>query len=526
MTTVPPVPLVSIEHLSKTFPGQRALNDVSLTIDSAEIHALVGENGSGKSTLIKVLSGFHVPDAGGRILIDGEALPFGTPEASRRLGLRFVHQDLALIDQLSAADNVGIESGFRRGRGGHILWQEQQEHARRLMANIGVEVDVRRPVAELRPVDRSTIAIARALDDAEGAIRLLVLDEPTAALPPAEVDALFRVLREVAASGVSILYVSHRLDEILGLAARVSVLRDGTFQGTHPAAGMERQHLIRLIVGEDSTNQVMASQQAARKREPITGSGGFTFRGIRTDRLAGVDLTVGQGEILGVAGLTGSGREEMAAALCGAIPAELTLTTPDGSQSNRMTPRRAKALGIALVLANRHPAAAIRQFTVRENVTLPVLKDYSHLGRVNTSHEKDAVRSAIRSVDLRPPDPERAYEMLSGGNKQKTILAKWLNTTPKLLVLDDPTSGVDIGARHAIYDLVRERTAQGVSVVICSSDIEDLVGVCDRVVTLVGGIVTGALIRTDITEEALLDAILRAADEVDPVDPATTAKEL
>ncbi|HEX4016551.1 MAG TPA: sugar ABC transporter ATP-binding protein [Frankiaceae bacterium] len=520
------VPLVEIEHLSKTFPGQRALTDVSLTIDRAEIHALVGENGSGKSTLIKVLSGFHLPDPGGRIVIDGEELPFGAPEASRRLGLRFVHQDLALIDQLSAADNVGIESGFRRGRGGRIQWQEQQEHARRIMTNIGVKVDVRRPVAELRPVDRSTIAIARALDDAQGAIRLLVLDEPTAALPPAEVDALFRVLRDVAASGVSILYVSHRLDEILGLASRVSVLRDGTFRGTQPAAGMQRQHLIRLIVGEDSTTQVMASQQAAKTRASFTGSTGFAFEGIRTDRLAGVDLSVGQGEILGVAGLTGSGREEMAAALCGAIPAELMLTTPEGSVHSGMTPRKARQLGIALVLANRHPSAAIRQFTVRENVTLPVLKDYAHLGRINTANERDAVRKAIRSVDLRPPDPDRAYELLSGGNKQKTILAKWLNTSPKLLVLDDPTSGVDIGARHAIYDLVRERTAQGVSVVICSSDIEDLVGVCDRVVTFVAGNVSGALIGDQITEEALLDAILRAAGDTDPVAPAPAAKEL
>jgi ribose transport system ATP-binding protein len=521
--TVMAVPLVTIEHLSKTFPGQRALNDVSLTVDRAEIHALVGENGSGKSTLIKVLSGFHLPDAGSHILIDGEELPFGVPDASRRLGLRFVHQDLALIDELSAADNVGLESGFRRGRGGRILWHEQQSHAQRLMANIGVEVDVRRPVAELRPVDRSTIAIARALDDAQGTIRLLVLDEPTAALPPAEVEALFRVLHDVAASGVSILYVSHRLDEILGLASRVSVLRDGTFQGTHPAAGMQRQHLIRLIVGEESTTKVMASQ-TLKKRAQLTQRGVFEYRGIRTGRLDGVDLTVGQGEVLGIAGLTGSGREEMAAALCGAIPAELTLTTPEGSTTSGMTPRWAKALGIALVLANRHPSAAIRQFTVRENVSLPVLAAYSRRGRVKTADERTAVRAAIKSVDLRPPDPDRAYELLSGGNKQKTILAKWLNTSPKLMVLDDPTSGVDIGARHAIYDLVRERTAQGVSVVICSSDIEDLVGVCDRVVTLVAGRVTGSLTGDQITEEALLDAILRGTDEATMSPQAT--KEL
>ncbi len=517
-------PLVAVEHLSKTFPGQRALQDVTLSIEAGEIHALVGENGSGKSTLIKVLSGFHVPDAGSRIAVDGIPLTFGSPDSARHLGLRFVHQDLGLIEQLNAADNVGIESGFQRGRSRRIRWTAQEKHARRLLARIGTDVDVRCPVADLRPVDRSAIAIARALDDTRGHIRLLVLDEPTAALPPAEVEALFRILRDVVSSGVSILYVSHRLDEILGLASRISVLRDGTFQGTHAAAGLERPHLIRLIVGEESSDQVAASQAAAREREAASAGPAFTFTGITTGRLAGVDVSVRSGEILGVAGLTGSGREEIAAALCGAMPVSLQLRTPDGKQYAGMNPRQARRLGIALVLANRHPAAAVHQFKVRENVSLPVLARYARAGRVDQSREAGAVRDSITAVDLRPPDPERAYELLSGGNKQKTILAKWLNTSPDLLVLDDPTSGVDIGARHAIYDLIRERAEAGVAAIICSSDLEDLVGVCDRVLTLVGGRVTGSLIGEQITEEALLDAILRAGgDEAagDLPDPRT-----
>lgn len=516
-----PGPLVRIEHLSKTFPGQRALVNVSLTVDPGEIHALVGENGSGKSTLIKILSGFHLPDPGAQIFIGDEPLPAGSPDASRRLGLRFVHQDLALVDQLSAADNVGIESGFVRGRGRRIRWKAQQRHARKLMDAIGVQVDVARPVAELRPIDRSTIAIARALDDSSGEIRLLVLDEPTAALPPTEVDALFRVLRQVTAAGVAILYVSHRLDEILGLASRVSVLRDGTFQGTHPAAGMDRGHLIRLIVGEESTGRVLAYQQAGEaRRTPTVRQDAFTFRGIRATRLDGIDVTVACGEIVGVAGLTGSGREEIAATVSGAVPADLSLTTPDRQTVTTMTPRKAKQLGIALVLANRHPASAIRQFTVRENVSMPVLSRFATASRISRSAETKEVRAAIRAVDLRPQDPERAYELLSGGNKQKTILAKWLSTEPRLLVLDDPTSGVDIGARHAIYDLVRQRASAGAAVLIASSDSEDLVGVCDRVLTLVGGQVTGELVGSQITEEAVLDAILRGADAALSATPA------
>jgi ribose transport system ATP-binding protein len=506
-------PLVRIEHLSKTFPGQRALSDVSMEIRPNEIHALVGENGSGKSTLIKVLAGFHTPDPGALIEIDGEEYTTGSAAAARRHGLRFVHQDLGLIDQLSAADNVGIESGYRRGMARRIRWSAQQQHARDLVAKIGADVDVRRPVAELRPVDRSTIAIARALDDSEGAIRLLVLDEPTAALPPAEVDALFSVLREVVAAGVSILYVSHRLDEILGLADRVSVLRDGEFKGTRSARELNRTELVRLIVGDISSRQVEESQTAARARVAVTGERAFSFRGVTTERLHGIEVEVAAGEILGVAGLTGSGREEFAAAISGALPADLRACGPDGVERVGMSPRRAKSLGIALVLANRHPAAAVREFTVRENVTLPVLSRYRRYGRINRGDEVAAVLGRINEVDLRPPDPGRPYAFLSGGNRQKTIFAKWLNTSPGLLVLDDPTSGVDIGARHAIYDLVRGQTARGVSVVICSADLEDIVGVCDRVVALVGGRVSATLAGTQITEHALLDSILRASQD-------------
>jgi ribose transport system ATP-binding protein len=511
-------PLVSIEHLSKTFPGQRALDDVSMAIGRSEIHALVGENGSGKSTLIKVLSGFHGPDAGARILVGGEELQAGSAAAARRLGLRFVHQDLGLIEQLSAADNMGIESGFTRGAGRRIRWTAQQAHAREVLARLGEQIDVRRPVAELRPVDRSTIAIARALDDTEGAIRLLVLDEPTAALPPAEVDALFRVLRGVVTAGVSILYVSHRLDEILGLASQVSVLRDGKFQGTRPVVGLDRAELVRLIVGDASSRQVTASQVAARERTARHDGASFSFTGLRTDRLTGVDITLQAGEIFGVAGLTGSGREELAAAISGAMPAALTVTTPDGKQHTSMNPRRAKDLGIALVLANRQAAAAVRQFSVRENITLPALSRYVRHGRVNRGAEVRETLERISDVDLRPPDPDRPYALLSGGNRQKTIFAKWLNTSPGLLVLDDPTSGVDIGARHAIYDLVRAQSQRGVATVICSADLEDLVGVCDRVIALVRGRVATTLSGAQITEPAVLEAILRSADDPSPTD--------
>ena len=498
--------LIAIEQLSKTFPGQRALDGVSFAIERGEIHALVGENGSGKSTLIKVLAGFHDPDPGARITVAGEELKPSSPADVRRLGLRFVHQDLGLVAELSAAENVGLASGFAK-RAAKVDWREQARRAEALLSRIGVEVDVEKPVADLRAVERSAIAIARALDELHGEIRLLVLDEPTAALPPAEVDALFRVLHEVREQGVSILYVSHRLEEILGLADQVTVLRDGRCKGTFPIEGMDRARLAELIVGEE-----VEADAAERPPSCATDERALTVRGMRGVVLDGVGFELRRGEVLGIAGLSGSGREELAAVLTGAAPGQIELVDRSGRSWHGMTPKRAKQLGLALVLANRHPDAAIGQFTIRENISLAQLGEYVSGGRVRGGRERSAVDGWMRSLDIRPDDPDRLYSYLSGGNKQKVILAKWLNTGPDVFVMDDPTSGVDIGARHGIYGLVREQAAKGAAFVVCSSDLEDFVGVCDRVLALVGGRVAEELTGAEITENRLLQAIVRSAD--------------
>jgi ribose transport system ATP-binding protein len=502
--------LIRVEHLSKTFPGQRALSDVSMEIANREIHALVGENGSGKSTLIKVLAGFHDPDPGARITVAGEELAPRSPADVRRLGLRFVHQDLGLVAELSAAENVGLASGFAT-RAGRIARGEQRRRTRALLARIGVELDVERPVAGLRPVERSAIAIARALDEMHGEIRLLVLDEPTAALPPAETEALFRVLREVLERGVSILYVSHRLDEILGLAHRITVLRDGACLGTFPAEGMARGRLAELIVGEEVVESA-GGRARTDARDPDDAGIALRVRDARGGQLRGVDLDLRRGEVLGVAGLSGSGREELAGALTGATPAALTVVDGEGREWRDMTPKRAKELGLALVLANRHASAAIGQFSVRENVSLAQLPAFVRGGVVRGGRERDAIADWMRDLDIRPRDPDRLYAYLSGGNKQKVILAKWLITRPRVLVMDDPTSGVDIGARHQIYRLIREQADAGAAVVVCSSDLEDFVGACDRVIALVAGRVSEEVPGDDISESRLLEAIVRSPD--------------
>jgi ribose transport system ATP-binding protein len=502
--------LLDASEVSKTFGEQRALDRVSIRLRRGEVHAMVGENGSGKSTFIKILAGYHTADPGGRIGIDGQELPAGSPSGSHRLGLRFVHQNLGLVAEFDAADNIGLVAGYRTGPAGRIRVRAQRRRAAELIGRIGVSLDPAVPVGRLRPVERTAVAIARALDDRHGEIRLLVLDEPTAALPPAEVEALFRVVRDVAARGVTVLYVSHRLDEVLALVDVVSVLRDGRYQGTFPAQGLSRDQVVRHILGEAGA-AVPAAGPPAGAGPPHPGGAGarpaLEVRGLTARYLSGVDLAVGTGQIVGVAGLDGSGREELAGALGGAVPAAGTVVDADGRTLPALTARAARAHGIALVLPNWHPASAVREFDVRENVSLASLRRFAPAGVVRRGRERQDTVSWLSDVDVRPRDPGKRYGLLSGGNQQKVIVARWLAARPRLLVLDDPTSGVDVGARAQIYRLLRAQAAAGIGVLLCSADLEDLVAVCDRVLCLVGGRVAAELVGTEIAEPALLAAI-------------------
>ncbi len=491
--------------VSKTFPAQRALDKVDLEIHAGEVHALVGENGSGKSTLIKVLSGFHQPDPGARIEVDGVELGPGQPAGALAAGLRFVHQDLGLVDELSAAENIGLTAGFA-GRLGRIDWRAHRSRARELVARVGVPVDVDAPVGALSAVERSAIAIARALDDAQGVPKVLVLDEPTAALPPAEVERLMQVVRDLRAAGVSVIYVSHRLGEVLGIADRLTALRDGRSLGTFETRGMDEAALAELIVGRPVEEIGRRSHLApvADDAAPV-----LTVTGLSSALLHGVDLVLREGEVLGIAGIAGSGREELAAAIAGAVPAAARLTVADRSSGGAVTLGRARALGIALVPPNSSPGAAVREQTVAENIGLARPGAVSRRGWISRRRERQVAGAWIDRLGIAPRDPDRAYGMLSGGNRQKVVLARGLIRVPRVLLLDDPTSGVDIGARKAIYDVVRELAADGTPSLVCSADLEDLVGVADRVLVLVDGLVVDELVGDAVTEAGLLAAMAR-----------------
>lgn len=502
--------------MSKTFSGQRAINDVSFDIQPGEIHALVGENGSGKSTLIKALSGFHNPDPGSEILVAGEQLPHGNPPASIKAGLRFVHQDLALVDALSAAENVGLASGYAT-RGGRINWRRQRARAEALIGRLGIDIDVDVRMSELSAVERSVVAIARALDDTDGELRMLVLDEPTAALPPSDVERLFMALREIKAQGISILYVSHRLGEVLGLADRVSALRDGKYLGTYDTKTLDTASLAELIVGRPIEELHAGSHtHSADEPQPVV----LDVAELSSDTLCGVAFQLRRGEIVGFAGIDGSGRESLATALTGMSPATMRLTVEGGNQHRTLSYEQARQLGLALVLPNSHTAAAVREMTVRENITLADMGLIaSKPGMVNQSKDVKIAQSWIKKLQIAPVDTEQLYGKLSGGNRQKVCMARGLIGKPKVLVLDNPTSGVDIGARRTLYDVVNKLSDEGMATILSSADIEDLVGLADRVFVLVDGRVIRELVGIEITESNMLGVLAgRSTDTLNELE--------
>lgn len=496
-------PAVEVRKVTKAFPGQLALNDVSFTINQGSIHALLGQNGSGKSTLIRVLSGYYVPQAG-TVRVAGEPLDLGSPGASATAGLRFVHQDLALIEEMNAVENMGLTAGYSRARDRGINWRTEAARTRRLLGKLNLTVDIWRPLARLPAIERTAVAIARAMDGLDENSGTLVLDEPTAALAPPEAARLFSVLRDLQDAGATILYVTHRLDEVFDLADDVSILRDGICVGTYEKASLTHRRLVRLIVGDDPRRSPERASRASRDQPKPR----LAVRGIRTEHLANVDLDVAAGEIVGVAGVVGSGRDELPYAIAGAVERSSGRVMVDGAVLSEPGTGAAKRAGIGLVPGNRRRGSAVEEFLVRENLTLPSLYRQSLLRPIRKQEEIARVREWLERLEVRPADPSWPYAHLSGGNKQKVIVGKWLETRPSVLLFDEPTAGVDVGAKEAIYEVIRRQAQDGLAVLLCSSDLEDFEHVCSRVLVFRRGHVAGQLSGTEISHEAILELMV------------------
>ena len=496
--TAPPSgrhPALLVRGLTKVFGAQRALDSVDLTVEAGEIHALVGHNGSGKSTLVKILAGYHQPEPGACAEVAGRELALGSAEAARAAGLRFVHQNLGLVGAMTVSDNFRIAGGGRWLA--PLRRRAERAAARRAVAAIGYDISPTAAVADLTEAERTAVAVARALEDFDG-VPLLVLDEPTASLSAPEVERLFAAIRRVADDGTAILFVSHHLDEVLGLADTVTVLRDGRRVATRPARGLGHDELVELMLGRRLLDSVATKEETAA---PEAAHPRMVVSDLRGRTVAGLDLDVRAGEILGVAGLTGSGREEVASLLCGRLPRGGEMTV-DGVPVPPGDPHAAVNAGIAYVPADRADATMPRA-PVRENLTLADLAPFWRGGRLRRGAEQRESERWIRTLDVRPAHPERSIAELSGGNQQKVVLARWLRTAPSVLVLDEPTQGVDVGSKADIHRLIDDAAAAGTAVVICSTDDDELARLATEVIVMRRGKASVRLTRSEASSERI-----------------------
>jgi ribose transport system ATP-binding protein len=474
------------------------------TVRPGDTHALLGENGSGKSTLIKILSGFHRPESG-QAVIDGAVLSFGRPADSYKLGARFVHQDLGLIDSVSIADNLALGTGFRTRFATVRPWASRGS-ARADLARVGLDLDPRLEVGSLSAADKTGVAIARALrPDGDTPARLLVLDEPTATLPTAEVERLMTILRRVAANGVGVVYVSHRLDEVFRLCTTVTVLRDGALVRTLPVSALTTRSLIDLLVGDELAEAHEVAETLVR--EPLGAA--LTLRNLTGPSLADVSVGFEAGQVTGIAGITGSGRDALLGAVFGATSRRGDVITKAGKHIRARRPRQSMRQAIAYVPADRKVNGGVMQLSARENLALTDLRPFRRLATMRRRPERAEAQHWFDELDVRPRgDINLPLEAFSGGNQQKIVFGKWLRRRPEVFLLDEPTQGVDVGAKAMLHQQLVRVAAGGAAVVVSSSEMEELVAICQRVIVFRNGRIAADLAGADISVRSLNAACL------------------
>ena len=490
--------LLKLTDISKHFGGVHALKGVSFELLAGEVHAIVGENGAGKSTLIKVITGAHRPD-GGSIEIGGQPVADNDPSTSRSLGVAAIYQQPALFPDLTVTENIGLR--LERGGPWRLLrWGERTRRAAELLARVGADVSPGALVRDLSMPQQQLVEIASALG---GDAKVLILDEPTASLSDREVDNLFRVVRELKAQGVGMIYISHRLEELPQIADRVTVLRDGTYVGTQPMAGVDRPTLIKMMVGRE----LSAVFPKAKSRLGDVVLEAFDV-GCAASGIRNVTLGVRSGEILGLAGLVGAGRTELARVLFGLTPADEGKILVNSQEVAICSPAQAVRLGIAYVPEDRRRHGVVLDLPVSANASLAALRSVSRGGLISAAKERTLAEGYVRRLGIKTPSVDTPVGHLSGGNQQKVALARWLATDPHVVILDEPTQGVDVGAKAEIHKMMGELAARGLAVVMISSELPEILGMSDRIVVMHAGTVAGELTRAEATQEKVMELAL------------------
>ncbi|GLW47180.1 sugar ABC transporter ATP-binding protein [Streptomyces sp. NBRC 14336] len=499
-----PEEVLAVRGLGKTFPGVRALDGVDLTLHAGEVHALIGENGAGKSTLIKLLTGVYRPDAG-TIVFEGREVSFATPLEAQKAGISTIYQEVNLIPLLSVARNLFL-GREPRNRFGVLDMARMNREAEETLATYGVRVDVRRPLRTLGVGAQQMVALARAVaTDA----RIVIMDEPTSSLEPREVETLFSVIRRLRDAGIAVVYVSHRLDELYAVCSTVTVLRDGRRVHHGPLAELDRLQLVSTMLGRDLGEvrseglTKFSGDHSAATDEPVLEAKELTA----THQLHGVSVSIRPGEVVGLGGLLGSGRTETAKAIAGALPLGSGSVTVAGVPLRAGSTPAAIRAGISLLPEDRKSEGIVPGLSVRENIALAVLPRLSRFGLVSEAKVDSIVDTFIKRLRIKASSPQQKVGELSGGNQQKVLLARWLAMNPKVLLLDEPTRGIDVGAKAEVQKLVDELAADGLGVLLISSDLEELIEGSDRVVVLKDGAVVGELSGDDVTEDNLMRAI-------------------
>jgi rhamnose transport system ATP-binding protein len=491
-------PLLHLDNIVKSFAGVHALKGVSFTLLPGEVHALIGENGAGKSTLIKVITGAHRPDSG-TLVINGQPVEHNDPTRSRKLGVAVIYQQPALFPDLTVAENIALRLE-RTGSWRLIRWGDRRRRARALLDRVGAGVSPDSFVRDLTMPQQQLVEIASALG---GDAKVLILDEPTSSLSDREVDNLFRVIRELRAQGVGMIYISHRLEELPQIADRVTVLRDGAYVGTHPMAEVDRAEMIRLMVGR-------SLEAVFPKVEVSLGDAVLETRDLscRASGVRNVNLAVRAGEILGLAGLVGAGRTELARVLFGLTPSDAGQILLKGAPVRIVRPTDAIRHGIAYVPEDRRRHGVILDMPVSANTTLAILRKVASAGFLRPRRERDVATSFVQRLGVKTPSIRNPVGNLSGGNQQKVSVARWLATEPSVIILDEPTQGVDVGAKSEIHRLMVELARGGLAVIMISSELPEVLGMSDRIAVMHGGQIVGELSRADATQEKVLELAL------------------